>query len=37
VEIEERTVRITPVSYEPFNVLDANLRVIPMPFVISMP
>lgn len=37
VEIEERTMRITPVSYEPFNVVDAKRQAIPMPFVISLP
>lgn len=37
VEIEGRTMRVTPVSYEPFTVRDAAHRPIPMPFVISLP
>jgi hypothetical protein len=37
VEIEGHTMRITPVSYEPFTVWNANRQAIPMPFVILLP
>jgi hypothetical protein len=37
VEIEGRTMRVTPVSYEPFSVVDAAHRPFPMPLVISLP
>ncbi len=37
VEIEGRTMRITPVSYEPFQVMDRDKRPIPMPLVILLP
>jgi hypothetical protein len=37
VEIEGRTMRVTPVSYEPFTVKNANGQAIPMPFVITLP
>jgi hypothetical protein len=37
VEIEGRTMRITPISYEPFTVKNANRQAIPMPFVITLP
>lgn len=37
VEIEGRTMRITPVSYEPFTVTNASRQAIAMPFVINLP
>jgi hypothetical protein len=37
VEIEGRTMRMTPVSYEPFSVLNSAHKAIPMPFVIDLP
>jgi hypothetical protein len=37
VEIEGRTMRVTPVSYEPFAVQNRAHQVISMPFVINLP
>jgi tartrate-resistant acid phosphatase type 5 len=37
VEIRGREMRITPVSYEPFTVVDAQHRRIAMPLVIDLP
>ncbi len=37
VEIEGRTMRITPVSYGPFTVTNADKRPISLPFVIQLP
>jgi hypothetical protein len=37
VEIDGREMRVTPVSYEPFSVLDAQHRKIAMPLVIDLP
>jgi tartrate-resistant acid phosphatase type 5 len=37
VEIEGRTMRVTPVSYEPFAVQNSSHQRIPMPFVIDLP
>ena len=37
VEIEGKTMRITPLGYEPIRVTDANGGPVPMPFVITLP
>jgi hypothetical protein len=37
VEIEGRTMRITPVSYGPLTVTNADKRPISLPFVIQLP
>jgi hypothetical protein len=37
VEIDGKTMRITPVGYEPIRVTDARGGVVPMPFVITLP
>jgi hypothetical protein len=37
VEIEGKTMRITPVGYQPMRVHDANGSVVPLPFVITLP
>jgi hypothetical protein len=37
VEIEGRTMRITPVSYEAVTVRDAGKRIVAIPLVISLP
>ena len=37
VEIDGREMRVTPLSYEPFQVLNASHRPIRMPFVIHLP
>ncbi len=37
VEIEGRTMRVTPVSYEPFTVQNSAHHAIAMPFVIDLP
>ncbi len=37
VEIEGKTMRITPVGYEPIRVTDQKGAVVPMPFVITLP
>jgi hypothetical protein len=37
VEIEDRTMRITPLSWEPVRVEDATGHQIPMPIVVELP
>lgn len=37
VEIENREMRVTPVSYEPFTAHAANHKPIPMPLIIDLP
>lgn len=37
VEIDNREMRVTPVSYEPFTAYSASHKSIPMPLVIDLP
>jgi hypothetical protein len=37
VEIDGKTMRITPVGYEPISVTDAKRGTVSMPFVITLP
>ncbi len=37
VEIEGRTMRITPVSYGPVTLRNANQQAVPLPFIIQLP
>jgi len=37
VEIEGKTMRVTPLSYEPMHVTDSNGASVPLPIVITLP
>lgn len=37
VEIQEKTMRITPLGFEPLEVRDASGREVPVPFTVTLP
>jgi hypothetical protein len=37
VDIDGKTMKVTPLSYEPLHIVDANSAPIPLPFTITLP